>query len=140
MQAGLSRRFTLISAPAGFGKTTLVSSWLNQQAQGRRKKNETAEVALYPAPPAPGKGVILHPFNVAWVLLDESKDDPVRFWTYVLAAPQNAGVDVAQDALEFFNAAEPPPLETILTLVINQMIARRPPPSCRPRQPTSLPC
>src|SRR3954452_13700847 len=57
LNEGLHRKLTLISAPAGFGKTTLVSEWL---AGGGRQ--------------------------VAWLSLDEGDSDPTRFLTYLVAA------------------------------------------------------
>ena len=78
LQVGLNRKLTLVSAPAGFGKTTLISSWLDSLAQSK---------------PSPA---------VAWVSLDEGDNAPVRFWTYVLAALHSVQPEVgqtAQDAL-----------------------------------------
>lgn len=62
LETGLRRKLTLISAPAGFGKTTLLSEWHASSPAG-----------------AP---------SLAWVLLDEQDNDPVRFWSYALAALQ----------------------------------------------------
>jgi ATP/maltotriose-dependent transcriptional regulator MalT len=71
--AGSDRRATLISAPAGAGKTSLLAEWAGADSDGR---------------------------NVAWVTLDRDDNDPVRFWTYVLAALAGAGLraDVDVDA------------------------------------------
>src|SRR5438105_4476898 len=60
LEESLKRPFTLISAPAGFGKTTLLSAWVRSQ-EAR------------------------HPL-VAWVSLDEEDNEPRLFWTYVLTA------------------------------------------------------
>ena len=60
---GLRHKLTLISAPAGFGKTTLLSAWLQPFPQEN--------------PKAP---------HVAWVSLDEGDNEPVLFWTYLLTA------------------------------------------------------
>jgi LuxR family maltose regulon positive regulatory protein len=60
LESGLQRKLILISAPAGYGKTTLLSEW-HASSQGRA-------------------------LSLAWVLLDEQDNDPVRFWSYVLAA------------------------------------------------------
>jgi LuxR family maltose regulon positive regulatory protein len=60
LDAGLSRPLTLVSAPAGFGKSTLVSTWV---------QSKPTESPL-----------------VAWVTLDKGDNDPLRFWSYVLAA------------------------------------------------------
>lgn len=59
LHQGLSRKLTLISAQAGFGKTTLVSNWVRQ---------------LEP------------PTQAAWLSVDEADNDPVRFWLHVAAA------------------------------------------------------
>ena len=72
----LGRRFTLISAPAGYGKTTLLSEWLHA------KDEEPA--SLSPA------HVTLHPPRVAWLSLDEADSDPARFLAYLAAALQSA--------------------------------------------------
>jgi LuxR family maltose regulon positive regulatory protein len=57
LEEATTRRLLLVSAPAGFGKTALVSDWAHEEHPGRR---------------------------VAWVGLDEGDNDPFRFWTYVL--------------------------------------------------------
>jgi len=59
LNEGITRKLTLISAPAGFGKTTLLSKWVSS---------------------------CRHP--VAWLSLDERDNDPARFWTYFVAALQ----------------------------------------------------
>src|SRR5512134_2314456 len=60
LDAGLEKKLTLISAPAGFGKTTLVSKWIAEHRQDH------------------------NPPQIAWVSLDSGDNDPVRFWRYVL--------------------------------------------------------
>jgi len=67
---GLHRKFTLISAPAGFGKTTLVSDWIHQSK-------------------APA----------AWLSLDEYDNDPVRFITYLITALQTIVPDLGNAVL-----------------------------------------
>src|ERR1700738_2907488 len=57
LQLGIQRPFTLIAAPAGFGKTTVLSAWLEHA-----------------------------PFSAAWVSLESSDDDLIRFWSYVFTA------------------------------------------------------
>ena len=61
-----SCRLTLVCAPAGFGKTTLVSHWANH----------IKSVEGYPAP------------SVAWLSVDEGDNDPVVFWIYAITAIQ----------------------------------------------------
>ena len=76
LNAGLHRKLTLISAPAGFGKTTLLSEW------------------------AAGCGPRT---RVAWLSLDEGDNDPARFLSYLIAALQtiegNAGLGRRYDTL-----------------------------------------
>jgi ATP/maltotriose-dependent transcriptional regulator MalT len=80
LNAGLHRKLTLISAPAGFGKTTLLSEW----------------VAGCERP-------------VAWLSLDESDNDPARFLAYLVAALQTVQADVGQAALAALQSPQPPP-------------------------------
>ena len=76
LNAGLHRKLTLVSAPAGFGKTTLVSEWVH--AIGR----DAAPLHRKRA-----QGLAL---QVAWLSLDESDNDLTRFLTYLIAALQAA--------------------------------------------------
>jgi LuxR family maltose regulon positive regulatory protein len=100
---GFARKLTLASAPAGFGKTTLVSEWV--QALGR------ATV----------------PIAIAWLSLDESDNDPTRFLTYLIAALQTAlqtsETEIGQGALSALQSTQPPPAEGILTTLINEIAA-----------------
>ncbi|MCB0163658.1 MAG: hypothetical protein KDI79_05485 [Anaerolineae bacterium] len=100
LQVGLNRKLTLVSAPAGFGKTTLISSWLDSLAQSK---------------PSPA---------VAWVSLDEGDNAPVRFWTYVLAALHSVQPEVGQTAQDLLNGSELPSYEIILTALLNDIQAR----------------
>ncbi|MCB0171637.1 MAG: hypothetical protein KDJ97_13885 [Anaerolineae bacterium] len=102
LQTGISRRLTLVSAPAGFGKTTLISSWLDTLEQSK-------------ASPA-----------IAWVSLDEGDNAPVRFWTYTLAALHTVQPEVGQTAQELLNGSELPSFEIILTALLNDIQARLP--------------
>jgi LuxR family maltose regulon positive regulatory protein len=88
------RRLTLISAPAGFGKTTLVSEWV---AKGER--------------PA------------AWLSLDDGDNEPVRFLSYLIAALQTVEASVGKGALNALQSPQPPPAEAILTALINEIAA-----------------
>lgn len=88
-----SRPLLLISAPPGFGKTTLLASWLADQ-------------------PASAIG---------WLALDADDNDPVRFFTYMVAATQRALPTLGATARELLQSAPPPPLQTILATLINDM-------------------
>jgi LuxR family maltose regulon positive regulatory protein len=94
-------RLTLISAPAGFGKTTLVVSWLSAPTrQGAKTEG-----------------------RVAWLSLDENDNDPVRFTTYLLAALQRVDAKIGQAALAMMQASQPPAPELFLTGLINDIAA-----------------
>jgi LuxR family maltose regulon positive regulatory protein len=99
----LGRRLTLLSAPAGFGKTTLVSEWL--RAWGTRDCASS---------------------QVAWVSLDKGDNDPTRFWTYALAAlrgiPCLCEAGVGASALSMLQSPQPPPVETLLTDLVNDIV------------------
>ena len=97
LHQGLRSKLTLVSAPAGFGKTTLVSAWL-------ATRNAQQE-----PPPA------------AWVALDAGDNDPVRFWRYVITACQTFDAAIGHSALALLHTAQQPAWETVLTLFINDV-------------------
>src|SRR6266699_4567341 len=93
LTAGAHRAATLVSAPAGWGKTTLLSAW---HADLR------------------GSG---YPF--AWVSLDAGDNDPVRFWSYILVALNTLHCGASDAALTLLRSPQPPPMEPVLTSVLN---------------------
>jgi len=94
LNEGLQRKLTLISAPAGFGKTTLVSEWL--AACGR---------------PA------------AWLSLDEGDSEPARFLTYFIAALQTIAPQLGAGQLPALQTPQPPPAEAVLAALLNEISA-----------------
>ena len=90
----IGRKLTLISASAGFGKTTLVSEWI--VGCGR---------------------------PVAWLSLDEGDNDPVRFITCLIAALQQIQTGIGESLLMALQSHQPPPNETILTALLNEISA-----------------
>ena len=92
---GIERKLTLVSAPAGFGKTTLLAEWL----------------AATPANERPA----------AWVSLDRSDNDPALFWAYVIAALQTIQSGIGANALSLLRSPQPPPIESVLTILINEL-------------------
>src|SRR5262245_23165282 len=82
LDRGLARKLTLIAAPAGFGKTTLIAAWLAEKAKGKRQKVKEANDDLLPFT------FSLLPSNMAWLSLDDDDNDPVRLLTYLIAAVQ----------------------------------------------------
>ncbi len=97
LSQGTGRKLTLVSAPAGFGKTTLLAEWL-----------AAAPVSARAA---------------AWVSLDETDNDPALFWAYVITALQKVQAEVGQSALSLLQSPQPPPIESILTTVLNEIAA-----------------
>ena len=98
---GLQRKITLISAPAGFGKTTLVTDWLYSQGDDSSS-----------------------PFLVSWLSLDEGDNDVARFLTYLISALNRLpGLEpeIGVGALQMIQAPQPPPPETVLITVINEL-------------------
>lgn len=89
---GLHRKLTLISAPAGFGKTTLVGEW----------------VAGCERP-------------TAWLSLDEGDNDPRRFLAYLVAALQTITANTGRAVLGMLHSPQPPPTESILTILLNDI-------------------
>ncbi|MHB0877215.1 MAG: LuxR C-terminal-related transcriptional regulator [Anaerolineae bacterium] len=89
---GLHRRLTLVSAPAGFGKTTLVGEWA---ASFER--------------------------SVAWLSLDEGDNDTTRFLAHLIAALQTVAASVGAGLLGVLQSPQPPPIEAVLAALINQI-------------------
>ena len=92
LNAGVQRKLTLISAPAGFGKTTLVSE----------------SIARCGRP-------------VAWLSLDEGDSDPTRFLTYLVSALRMIAANLGAGVLGVLQSPQPPPTESILTALLNEI-------------------
>jgi LuxR family maltose regulon positive regulatory protein len=91
---GAEARVVLVSAPAGFGKTTLLAAWFDETAsQGR---------------------------GVAWLSLDAADSEPASFWAYVVTALQKAVPGVGSHALELIGSS-PLPTELMLTTLLNEL-------------------
>jgi LuxR family maltose regulon positive regulatory protein len=88
----MGRKLTLISAAAGFGKTTLVSEWI--AVSGR---------------------------PVTWLSLDENDKDANNFLIYLTSALQKVSSNVGLEALELLRSSQPPPIESILTTLLNEI-------------------
>ncbi|MCE7980427.1 MAG: helix-turn-helix transcriptional regulator [Caldilinea sp. CFX5] len=108
----MGHKLTLVSAAAGFGKTTLVSEWIHQQAAGGRRQ---AAETFHPSSP------ILHPSNVAWLSLDEGDNDPTRFLTYLVAALQTIKPGIGAGIKAALQSPQPPPTDAILTTLLNEI-------------------
>jgi LuxR family maltose regulon positive regulatory protein len=110
--AGLMGKLTLISAPAGFGKTTLVSAWLATRTEGQGLSAESTMASL-----SPPSSVLRT--RVAWVSLDASDNDPTRFWTYVITDLETVYPHVGMSTMALLRSPEPPRMEAILTPLLN---------------------
>jgi len=108
------RKLTLITAPTGFGKTTLVSEWLTEKDEGGRQKDETGEVTTFHP-----SSFFPHPFKTAWLSLDKEDNDPARFLSYLAAALQTVYPALGQSSF----AAPSLPLETALITLVNEIAA-----------------
>jgi LuxR family maltose regulon positive regulatory protein len=98
LKAGLYCPLTLISAPAGYGKTTLI-----------------AALAVDPD------------LAVAWLSLDEGDNDPVRFWTHFIAALQTKQPEAGKSVIEMLRSPESADIRSCLTQLINEIAGIRPP-------------
>jgi LuxR family maltose regulon positive regulatory protein len=100
--SGFARKLTLVSAPAGFGKTTLVSEWVDRLRLDGAKEKQIEN-------------------RIAWLSLDESDNDPTRFLSYSIAALRTIQADIAKGALSALQSPQAPPTEAVLTSLINEM-------------------
>jgi LuxR family transcriptional regulator, maltose regulon positive regulatory protein len=91
-----ARKLTLISAPAGFGKTTLLVEWLRERTDGGG--------------------------SVAWLSLDEGDNDPVRLLSYLVAAlRRTVGEGFGEGVLAALRSPEPPRMEAVLGAFVNEL-------------------
>ena len=107
LDAGRMGKLTLLSAPAGFGKTTLVRQWINDHQE---------------------KGGTYAPFPpLTWVTLDPDDNDPIGFWRYLITACQTLQAHVGRSALSLLNdtaqrlSFESFSLQAVLTTFLNEL-------------------
>jgi len=99
LAGGAESKLTLISAPAGFGKTTLLAEWLSVD-------------------PADGR-------SVAWLSLDPGDNHATLFWTYLIAALETVAPGIGASALQLLQSPQPPPIEAVLATLLNELGAVR---------------
>lgn len=97
LRQGSERKLTLLSAPAGSGKTTLLAEWLAAPRAGERA--------------------------AGWVSLDATNNDLTSFWSYIIAALQTVQSGVGEQARALLNSPQPPPIEAVVTTLINDITA-----------------
>src|SRR3989304_5559340 len=91
-EGGFARKLTVASAPAGFGKTTLIVEWLRS---------------------------VDHRFT--WLSLDDNDNDPARFLAYLIAALQKIDAAIGHSTQAMLQSPQPPPPEVLLTLLVNEL-------------------
>ena len=94
LNTGLSRKLILVSAPAGYGKTTLISDWIRQNK-----------------------------IPAAWLSLDNGDNDPAVFLSYIIAGIQTIHREYGQNALGLINSPNSPSVESIAGLLINELLS-----------------
>jgi LuxR family maltose regulon positive regulatory protein len=124
LNTGLRRKLTLISAPAGFGKTTLVSEWIRSMESDRWSAGVRSKEHTDATPPTP---------CFAWLSLGEGDNDLTRFLIYLVVALQatQQAIEARQEpagnfgrgALSALQSPQPPPTEAILSALINEIAA-----------------
>jgi LuxR family maltose regulon positive regulatory protein len=92
LEHALSTPFTLLAASAGWGKTTLLSTWVS-----------------------------LHQEQVAWLSLDSLDNDPFRFWAALIAALRRCRPGIGAVALALLHEPVPPAFSAILTMLLNEL-------------------
>lgn len=120
LNAGLQHKLTLISAPAGFGKTTLISEWISHlrfpisdfgvdSSEQKSIQNPKSKIQN----------------QVAWLSLDERDDDLIRFLTHLVAALQTVAPKLGEGVLRVLQSPQPPrepaACESLLTLLLNEI-------------------
>ena len=95
LSAGEERALTLVSAPAGFGKSTLLAAWLDDRSGDGR--------------------------SVAWLSLDESDNDPARFLTYLMGALQTVEEGIGEGVLTSLRSPQLPPVEAVVGALVNEL-------------------
>jgi LuxR family maltose regulon positive regulatory protein len=100
LDRGMSSALTLVSAPAGFGKSTLIAAWL----------------AAEPAAPTDAR-------SAAWVSLDAGDNDPALFWTYLITALRSAAPQLGIEAPALLQAPGSAPSHEVLTGLLNDLAA-----------------
>jgi LuxR family maltose regulon positive regulatory protein len=120
LDQGLAHKLTLLSAPAGFGKTTLAAEWVETGDW------ETGKLGTGKPTSQPPNLPVSHPTNlpiyhVAWVSLDAGDNDPVRFWRYVVSACGAFDPGIGDSSLALLQTSQQPAFEAVLTAFINEL-------------------
>jgi LuxR family maltose regulon positive regulatory protein len=102
---------TLVSASAGSGKTTLLSTWVTTHSKLPTSEGRGQSIELRGSEQA-----------FTWLSLDELDNDPIRFWSSIIAALRIFMPKLGQKALAWLHSTQPPPMSTILTTLLNEIM------------------
>jgi LuxR family transcriptional regulator, maltose regulon positive regulatory protein len=116
LNEGVHSKLILISASAGFGKTTLVSEWIDDLRLDIRNGSQLVNQKYHDATLHPDIGN-----RVAWLSLDEGDNDPTRFLVYLVAALQTIAPTIGEGVATILQSPQPPPTEAILTALLNEI-------------------
>ena len=105
LNSGIFSKLTLISAPAGFGKSTLLSAWVRPTYENSRSED------------------LIQPTRVAWLSLDEGDNDLRRFLLYFVAALQTVEPDIGESVMTLLQSTGAVDLENFLTILLNELAA-----------------
>jgi LuxR family maltose regulon positive regulatory protein len=94
LDEGVRGKLILVCAPAGFGKSTLLSEW-----------------------------VLGSELPVGWLSLDEGDNDPARFLSYMIAAIRTVEADIGERALSLLRSSQLVPTQVVLTMLVNELAA-----------------
>ena len=92
LDLGLTKKVSLVIAPTGFGKTTLVRLWIEKRD-----------------------------FSSAWITLDDTDNDATRFWTYVCSALRRLDPSLGKTSLSLLMASSPASFKSLLTPLLNDL-------------------
>jgi LuxR family maltose regulon positive regulatory protein len=98
LDEGMDRKLTLLSAPAGYGKTTLLSEWTQRSGEGETRA-----------------------LPIAWLSLDEADNEPIRFLSYLISAAQTLVPGVGKGLLSTLQSPQPASTRSVLTSLINEL-------------------
>jgi LuxR family maltose regulon positive regulatory protein len=115
LNQGLHGKLILVSAPLGFGKTTLLVQWLEARQSGQSTVNSQFSPMLSRSP--------VQARQLAWLALDHNDNDPVRFLAYLVTALQRRQPTIAVAVQSMLQSSPLPTLEVLLTMVINDLVA-----------------
>ena len=93
LEQNSAKKMILVSAPAGFGKTTLLSEWIASRDLGA---------------------------HTGWLSLDPGDNDPILFWAYAVIAVQKVLPGFGDEILEALTSPQPPPVEALVNDLINE--------------------